>query len=127
MRRATENWLRIAKAELKAAQSLFNDSNHIKSTEHCHAALEKILKAIITENEQVPAKIHDLLKLASIAIIENLQIEVQDLLDELNDIFMATRYPDEFLEIEAKITQEKNLDLLEKTKETFKWLEKKIK
>jgi HEPN domain-containing protein len=65
------------------------------------------------------------LRLASIAVLENLKVEIQELLDELNDIFMATRYPDEFLEIEEKITKEKCLDLLEKTKETFKWLEKK--
>ncbi len=126
MKDSALNWIKIAKVELRAAESLYNDCNYIKSIEHCHAALEKILKGLITENGQIPAKIHDLLKLASIAIIENIQVEVQDLFDELNEVYMATRYPDEFVEVEKEIGEAKTKEILEKTKKAFKWIEKKI-
>ncbi len=126
MKDSTQNWIKIAKVELRAADSLYKDANYIKSIEHCHAALEKMLKGLISEKNEIPAKIHDLLKLASVAILENIKIETKDLFDELNEIYMSTRYPDEFVEVEKEISEPKTKDILEKTKKTFKWIEKKI-
>lgn len=126
MKQASQNWIQIAKLELKAANTLYKDSNYVKCIEHCHAAIEKILKALITEQDQIPAKIHDLLKLASVAILENLQLEIKDFFDDLNEIYMSTRYPDEFVEVEKEISEPKTKEILEKTKRTFDWIEKKI-
>ena len=66
-----------------------------------------------------------MLKLASVAILENLQIEIKDFFDDLNEIYMSTRYPDEFVEVEKEISEPKTKEILEKTKRTFNWIEKK--
>ncbi|MBT6843133.1 MAG: HEPN domain-containing protein [Candidatus Melainabacteria bacterium] len=99
----------------------------IKVFKNAHSALEKLLKGLIAENNQEPQKIHDLLRLASEALIENLQLEVKTLMRELDSIYMSTRYPDEFEAIYGKLDQVEAERVLAETKRTFKWLEKKIK
>ena len=71
-------------------------------------------------------KIHDLLRLASEALLINLQAEVLDLFQELNSIYMSTRYPDEFDAIMEKLDKSRTELILSKTKRTFTWLEKKL-
>lgn len=127
MKESSKNWLRIAKYDLKTADINFKADQYIACIEKCHNSLEKLLKGLISENDESPKKVHDLLLLASQAHITNLQSDIQSIFDELNDMYMSTRYPDEFLEIEQEISKPKTQDLLSKTKETFKWLEQKIK
>ena len=52
MKKATKNWLKIAKRDLKVAKDNFNIGNFLTTVEKCHASLEKLLKGIITENDQ---------------------------------------------------------------------------
>ncbi len=125
--KAAENWLKIAKYDLKVAVDCFNATNYVASMEKCHNALEKLLKGIITENNQEPQKIHDLLRLASEALIENLQNDVKDLFSELDSIYMNTRYPDEFEMIQERLDETKTSKILSETRRVFAWLEKKIK
>ncbi len=75
---------------------------------------------------QEARKIHDLLRLASEALLINLQAEVLDLFQELNSIYMSTRYPDEFDTIMGKLDKSRTELILSKTKRTFRWLEKKL-
>ncbi|MDD9898194.1 MAG: HEPN domain-containing protein, partial [Candidatus Melainabacteria bacterium] len=91
MSKASENWLKIAKYDLKVAGDCFKATNYLACAEKCHNALEKLLKGVITENKQEPKKIHDLLRLASEALIENLQKDVKVLFQELDSIYMNTR------------------------------------
>lgn len=99
MSKASENWLKIAKYDLKTAMVNFKAGQYLAAVEKCHNSLEKLLKGIITDNGQVPSKIHNLLKLTSEALIENLQEEIKALFNQLNQIYMSTRYPDELEEI----------------------------
>ncbi|MDA0772736.1 MAG: HEPN domain-containing protein [Cyanobacteria bacterium] len=70
MGKASINWLKIAKYDLGAAENALDGGYYIKVFEHAHSALEKLLKGIIAENNQEPQKIHDLLRLASEALIK---------------------------------------------------------
>ena len=54
MRPETENWLKIARYELKVAESLLKDGLFLKVIEHCHASLEKLIKGIIAEQDKDP-------------------------------------------------------------------------
>ena len=96
MKKDSENWLKIARYDLKVADDCFKAANYLTCLEKCHNALEKLLKGIISENSLETRKIHDLLRLASEALLTNLQTEALDLFQELNSIYMSTRYPDEF-------------------------------
>jgi len=94
--------------------------------EKCHDALEKLLKGIITENGKQPQKIHDLLRLVSEALVENLQNDILVILNELNTIYMTTRYPDEIEIIEKSLDDEETTRIFTETKRIFSWLEEKL-
>lgn len=126
MSKETDNWLKIAKYDLKAAEVSFKNSLYIKVYENSHSALEKLLKGIIIVNNKKPEKIHDLLRLASEAVIETLQVEVKEVLDELNTIYFSTRYPEDFDLLEEKLNKEKTEELLKQVRRIFLWLEKKL-
>lgn len=127
MKPSSENWLKIARYDLKVAHDNFKSGNNMAAIEKCHNSLEKLLKGIISENKQQPSKVHDLLRLCSEALIINLQSDVQDLFQELNSIYMTTRYPDEFDLIQERLDKERTEKILKETKKIFLWLEKKLK
>jgi HEPN domain-containing protein len=95
LKKDTDNWLKIAKYDLRAAQVSFDGEMYLTCVEKCHNAVEKLLKGIITEHGKVPSKIHNLLKLTSEALIDNLQDDIKSLFNKLNQIYTSTRYPDE--------------------------------
>lgn len=127
MKKASENWLKIALYDLKVAEDNYKLENFITVAEKCHCALEKLLKGIITENDQEPRKIHDLLRLVSEALITDTQEDTLKIMQELNQVFMSTRYPDEYEHLYKDLDQEKTRKILDKTKGVFTWLEKKLK
>ncbi len=126
MKKDTDNWLKIAKYDLRPAQVSFDGEMYLTCVEKCHNAVEKLLKGIITEHGKVPSKIHNLLKLTSEALIDNLQDDIKSLFNKLNQIYTSTRYPDELDEIEELLSKPETEKILQATKEILKWLEKKI-
>lgn len=126
MKDITQNWLKVAKNDLKVAEDNFKIANYLNCIEKCHAALEKLLKGIIAESNQTPPKVHNLLKLASVAVIENLQKDLRALFDELSDCYISLRYPDNFDEIEGKYNKDETSRVLKATKGVFSWLKEKI-
>jgi HEPN domain-containing protein len=126
LKKDTDNWLKIAKYDLRAAQVSFDGEMYLTCVEKCHNAVEKLLKGIITEHGKVPSKIHNLLKLTSEALIDNLQDDIKSLFNKLNQIYTSTRYPDELDEIEELLSKPETEKILQATKEILKWLEKKI-
>ena len=126
MKPETENWLKIAKNDLKVAELCLKNDCHSKVIEQCHSCLEKLLKGIIAEKKDIqPPKIHDLLELVSLTLISNIQDEIKNLFDELNDLYISTRYPDNFDVIES-LSKERSKEILQQTKEVFKWLQNQI-
>ena len=59
--------------------------------------------------------------------LTNVKEEINKTLDELNDIYIRTRYPTDFEKVISELTKEKAEDTLAKTKEIIKWLKKQIK
>ena len=73
-----------------------------------------------------PPKIHNLLKLASVAVIEQLDKEIKSTLDELNNAYLSVRYPGDFEEISSYLDRNNAEDIMKKAERIFKWLEMKI-
>ena len=127
MKPQTENWLKIARYDLKVAKGCLKNRFYLTVFENCHAAIEKLLKGIITENtKSKPPKIHNLLRLVSIALLEDLAKETKSLFDDLNNIYIATRYPKDFEELQDYLSKDKAIETYKKVERIFKWLEKKI-
>lgn len=126
MKKKAANWLKIARYDLRAAQLAYDGQLYLTCIEKCHDSLEKLLKSIISENDKQPQKIHDLLRLTSEALIDNLQKDIVDVLNDLNNIYMSTRYPDEIEIIEKDLDDEETKRIFTETKRIFVWLEKKL-
>ena len=126
MKKETENWLKIARNDLKVAESLFKSGLYINVIEHSHAALEKLLKGIIADKNNKPPKIHSLLELASLTLIENLETDMKKLFQELDIKYIAVRYPEDLDYLQKSLPKEIIQNILVRVKEVFKCLEKNI-
>lgn len=126
MKKETENWLKIARHDLKIAEALFKEGLYLGVIEHGHAALEKLIKGIIAEQENKPPKVHNLLKLVSVTLIENIQNELKTILEELDDLYFSVRYPQNYDYVQAQLPKDRVDKILKNVKGTFKLLEKNI-
>jgi HEPN domain-containing protein len=93
MKEQTKNWLDFTKEDLKMAELAFEEEIYNQVCFHSQQAVEKILKALIEEKEEVP-KEHRLLKLSRICgqLRYNLE-EFQEDFEFLDKFYTSTRYP----------------------------------
>jgi HEPN domain-containing protein len=123
-----EFWLESALEDLSVADNLFNCGNYNWCLFIGHLVLEKALKAnYIQENDnKVPPKIHDLLKLASKSNIDldDSQFEFYEL---VNRFCIAARYIEYKQEISKVATEETTKEILQRIKKEFEWLKSQIK
>jgi HEPN domain-containing protein len=93
MKREAEEWIKIGEEELQAAEHLFEASLYRMVCYHAQQAVEKILKAILTEREIEFSRTHNLLDLSN-AVKEigyESPLSVEDAVF-LNSVYRA-RYP----------------------------------
>ncbi|MEW6407340.1 MAG: HEPN domain-containing protein [Patescibacteria group bacterium] len=128
-----QKWLKFAKSDLEAAEYLFHKPNanqwtYLLVVWHCHQAIEKILKAIIIKQNKDLLRIHDLLRLFDIIADKKLFSKFQkDFLMALNQYYITPRYPDLPLKkSQPIINRQKAKDILEKSRNLFLCLEKKV-
>ena len=128
MKKETENWLKIANNDLKSAKTLLKEGLNLNAIEHSHAALEKLMKGIITEQKGIqPPKIHALLKLVSLTVIQNMEDDIKKFLRELDASYISVRYPDDIEKINLKFTRNETEEVIRKVDDISKWLERQIK
>jgi len=81
-----------------------------------------MLKALVVKNTgSFPPKIHDLVKLLTIAGIEAPD-EKKEFLAKLNYYYLETRYPAELSEISKLIKRQTALNIFNETRKMLKWL-----
>ena len=87
-------WLDGAEHDWDAAKSLFSSGKYDWCLFIGHLVLEKTLKALFIQdnNNQLPPKTHNLVKLARHTNI-NMTEEQEIFLDEVNDFNLEARYP----------------------------------
>jgi HEPN domain-containing protein len=94
MKNITSEWLRYADIDLKTAREILGDEYLTPSIAfHCHQCIEKSFKAILVENNIVPPKIHNLLKLLAFAKA-NVYVDVlEESISYINETYIDARYP----------------------------------
>ena len=93
----------------------------------CQQAIEKLLKAKITQSRIEPPYIHNLIRLTEIAgIFNDLSEQRKDILGELTIHAIQSRYGDLESEISEVLKPVEAESLMERTKELFEWLRAKL-
>ena len=109
--------------DMDAARSLL-DKGHLRhALFFAHLAIEKLLKAHVTRRTQdVPPKIHNLVRLAEIAEL-SLPRPRTDFLKQFNVYQLEGRYPDT---ADSKIDKQTAVSDLRQAEEFLKWLNNQL-
>lgn len=121
-------WLNIASYDLETANAMLRSKRYLYVGFMCHQSIEKILKAIYGNRfNKVPPRVHNLARLLKLTELHNeIPKDLLEILHELNPLNIATRYPDQELEIVKDLDYEYSSKLLEDTRRLFKWLKTKL-
>jgi len=126
MNQDVKYWVDLSKYDIDTAKAMLTSGRYLYVLFTCQQAVEKMLKALVVQNtKNFPPKIHDLVKLFSIADIEA-NDKKKEFLFKLNFYYLETRYPHEISEISKQIKKKTALNFLDETKKILKWLKSKI-
>lgn len=127
VRKIVEYWKITAEHDYDTMLSLFKSKRYYGSLFFGHVILEKILKAHVVQTTKKEApKTHDLARLQELAEIEISRGE-KDLLYQVNEFNIRTRYPDYKLNFYKQCTKEYTGYYLEKIKKLYAKLCLKLK
>ena len=122
MRKDTVNYINSAEYDLQTAQSMLDSGRYIYVIFMCHMSIEKMLKAIVAEvTRKTPLKTHNLIYLVKLAKVQFSQ-ELFDFVAKLNNVSVATRYPEDFSEILKTYSQDIAREYLTRTGEVIRCL-----
>ena len=126
MNQDVKYWVDLSKYDIDTAKAMMTSGRYLYVLFTCQQAVEKMLKALVVQNtKNFPPKIHDLVKLLSIADIEA-NNRKKEFLFKLNFYYLETRYPHEISEISKQIKKKTAMDFLDQTKKILKWLKSEI-
>jgi len=115
-------WINLSKYDIDTAKAMLASRRYLYVLFTCQQAIEKMLKALVVKNTgSFPPKIHDLVKLLTIAGIEAPD-EKKEFLAKLNYYYLETRYPAELSEISKLIKRQTALNIFDETRKMLKWL-----
>ena len=94
MKKQAENWLEAAYDDLKTIKKIQEDESLTNVMAfHAEQAIEKTLKAVLEEYESKVPKVHNVIKLKELTE-KYIELEIdRDLLTQINEIYIETRYP----------------------------------
>ncbi len=122
MLKATENWLTQVDYDLATAEHMLSAGRYIYVIFMSHLALEKTLKALVTEEtRKLPPRTHNLIDLAQRARLV-LSQERRDFIGKINSASVVTRYPDDLSQMVSQYPATVARDYLENTKELIAWV-----
>ena len=129
MNRKTKTWLELATNDLELAKELLSSRGKIYYSAHfCHQAIEKLLKAIISQRtEDIPLPTHNFKILLDQAKLKDIPEDKKKFLFSLMPHYIGTRYPEDIAKLYKQYTQAFVARLYKETYEVFKWLEACLK
>jgi HEPN domain-containing protein len=124
--KTSEEWFRQAEYDLGTAEAMFDAGRYIYTVFMCHLSIEKALKGLYAKKfKKNPPKIHNLNYFCELVEIV-LEKDLQEFIDNLNDLSVPTRYPDELDKLLKDYKKEDTFKVLEKTKELLLCLKKML-
>ena len=122
MRKDTQNWIELVEYDLDTARHMLAAGRYLYVIFLCHLALEKMLKAVVTETTQtIPVKTHDLIYLVKKSTID-LPEAFLDFIGKINTASIPTRYPEDLHSALRDYPEPVAREYLQRTQELIKWL-----
>jgi HEPN domain-containing protein len=126
MRSDTLNWIALAEYDLETARYMLKTGRRIYVVFMCHMALEKMLKAHVTEATQtIPAKSHDLIYLVKKSGVTVPPAHLE-FIGKINNASVPTRYPDDLQRTLNEYTDAVVQDYLQQTEKALTWLKQEL-
>ena len=124
MRKDTQNWISLAEYDLETAEHMLSTKRFLYVVFLCHLALEKMLKAHVTEVTQtIPVKTHDLIYLVKKCNLELSQKHLE-FIGKINTASIPTRYPEDLQRALADYPESVARIYLKQTTEVLQWLKR---
>jgi len=122
MRDDTRNWIALADYDLETTGHMLATGRFLYVVFLCHLALEKMLKAHVTEVTQtIPVKTHDLIYLIKKCGLE-LPQEHLEFIGKINTASIPTRYPEDLQRTLKDYPESVARLYLKQTTEVLQWL-----
>lgn len=123
----TEYWIESAQYDIETAKAMLETKRYLYVGFMCHLTIEKALKAVISQEEIQPPKIHDLVKLAKQSKIYSLMNDGQkDFLEVLLPLNIEARYPSYKSGISASLDNSKCEMLANETEGLLCWIKQQL-
>ena len=122
-----EYWLDIAQYDLKTAEAMLETGRWLYVIFMCQQAIEKLVKGLylLYIDDDIP-KSHDINYLIT-EFEDKLPVVIEDskrrLFANLSAFYLNNRYPKYKDKLSITISKEEARNILDKTKESFTWLE----
>jgi HEPN domain-containing protein len=122
IRKDSNNWVALAEYDLETAVHMLATGRFLYVVFLCHLALEKMLKAHVTEVTQTfPVKTHDLIYLVKKSELEMPQ-EYLEFIGKINTSSIPTRYPEDLQLAVRDYPRSIAKEYLHQTQEIIQWL-----
>lgn len=122
MKKATQNWLDSARYDLRTAQTLYVSGRYLYVVFMCHLAIEKMLKAVVTEQtERMPPKTHSLMYLSDLSKL-TMPENHMPIIKHLDGVSIPIRYPRDLRELQKTYSRKSSAEILKQTTALIKWL-----
>ena len=118
-----KDWITKSEDNIKWSIDNLKDQNYVLVCFLCQQAVEIILKGFLYFKDEVPPKIHDLLKLVNICKKLGLNIDDEQIpkLATLAEYYMKSRYPDMLdSNLDNKVLAEEALEFAQEIIKTVK-------
>jgi len=121
-------WLEMSEYDLDTSLAMLETQRYLYVGFMCHQSVEKAFKAVLSSRtEQVPPKIHNLIRLAEqCGLLGIIPEKHKKLLFLLNPLNIESRYPtykDEMLKL---LNSSKCLEIINGTKELILWIREQL-
>jgi len=117
-----ERWADQARYDLDTARAMFDSGRWLYVLFCCQQAVEKMIKSLIAaRTQEVPPRLHNLMRLAEHASLD-IDPAMARTLRMLTAYYVESRYPDELDSISRSASKELAAEVLASTAKVLQWL-----
>jgi len=129
MKKKTKTWLELATNDLMLAKELLGRKSKVYYVAHfCHQAIEKLLKAIISERtNKIPLPTHNFKILLDQAELKDIPEDKRKFIFSLMPHYIGTKYPEDITKLYDRYTRIFVQRLYKETEGVFRWLKAYLK